>query len=593
MKFSIVIPTIRQITMLFECIESFIKHHGKEHEIIVVEDGSDSGTQHLIKQRCLALGVKCLLSQENRGFSKSMNWGIRESTGDIVVSVNNDVLFTRPVLHYILQDFERDPKIGIVGALLFYSNGTIQHGGIFRNGLGFGHRGYQKKYDQAPEIQSQKYLIGVTGAVYAMRKSMFSEVGLFDEDYFISCDDTQYCIRAWEKGWRTFYDPRVQAIHKEGETRGRDYATKVTKGREWLLKENKVQAMFQQWLRQPGRDLNNLDRIINQVNLDYLGLHQMDEPDKNLPQPKEITLAEKKEIESQFKPVKKNNAVKYIGVRRTGAFGDALMATPIIREISKRYPESKIIVATHCPDAFFKNKRVFSIVRSIEQLHDTCEVVFDLDNAYENRPKMSIVDAYAESVFGHKLVDNSLELYSDEDDFRNAFPFLSSINFDRDKVIVIHMAVSWENRTWPRASWMQVIKSLATRGYKIVVIGKGADFRSDLYTNVTNVLERLKIPEIREIIKRAACFVSIDSGMIHVAQTTNTPIVSLFTVADPKFRIVKDEKVKVLVPKSDCRFCLHDAPPPVNFIACRFGTNHCLKEITPVDVITSIAEVIK
>jgi len=258
--------------MLIECIASFQKHHGKDHEIIVVEDGSDSGTQLLVKSRCEALGCKVLLSKENRGFSKSMNWGIREASGDVIISVNNDVLFTKPILHYIMQDFERDPKVGIIGALLYYSNGVIQHGGIFRNGFSFGHRGYQKRYENAPEVHTHKYLIGVTGAVYAMRRGMFEDVGLFDEDYFISCDDTQYCIRAWEKGWRSLFDPRVEAIHKEGETRGRDFSSKMMKGRDWFIKENKVQKMFFDWLQRPGRDLNAVDRLVNEANLSSLCL---------------------------------------------------------------------------------------------------------------------------------------------------------------------------------------------------------------------------------------------------------------------------------------------------------------------------------
>lgn len=597
MKFSLVIPTVKQITMLFECIESFMRHHGRDHEIIIVDDGSDQGTQHIIKSRGEALGCKVILNEKNSGFPTTVNKGIRASSGDIVIAVNNDILFTRPILKYIEQDFNRDEKIGIVGALLFYPNGLIQHGGIFKHGRAFGHRGLRKRYEQAPECQTGKYLIGVTGALFAMRRSCLDQVGMFKEEFFLAAEDTELCLRTWNNNWRVFYDPRIQAIHKEGETRGNDHASKVIKGKDWYKKEMQTEAKFQgilQVMEQKG-EVIQIERKVNEANLNNLHHHISDDPyidDPNI-EIEPIVKEEVKELRSQHLHETTNHKASIIGVNRAGAFGDVLMATPIIREIKRRHPNSEIWVSTHCPDAVVRNKNVSRVLKHKNELMQFTDVIYDLDMVYENNPKKLTVDAYSEAAFGSLLEDKSIDLHSDNTDFQGLFPHIAgTISFERDKVIVVHMGVGWENRTWPRPNWISVVRGLSTRGYKVVVVGKGSDYKSDLLAGVLNLNDKLTIPQIRELIKRSSVFCGMDSGILHVAQSTNTPIVSLFTVANPEYRMVRKNKVINLIPKSDCKFCLHEMPPPVTFVSCRFGHKNCLKEITPQEVLQAIGQAV-
>jgi len=593
MKFSIVIPTVNQDAMLLECLDTFFKFHGKEHEVIVVDDGSKPDLQARIKAFCDVRGVKSIMKPNNSGFPITANMGIKAATGDVIVMVNNDIIFTCEILKQIEADMIKDPKIGVIGALLYYPNQTIQHGGILRvGGYGFTHLGWHKTYHQAPEVHHPKYLLGVTGAIFAIRRETIDQVGMFDEGYFLACDDTQYCIRCWQHDWKVYFDPKVTAIHVEGGTRGASTQEKLGKSqqtRDWYLKENYTQAKFLSWLK--TIDLVEVDRRVNEANLTVgaspapHSVPQSKEPTP-LPQIQKVTVQTTKPI-GQFD--RDLGMAKIIGIRRTGALGDVMLATPIVRELKRRYPDSQIYFATHCPDALFGNPYITDIVRNIGELQDLTNVVYDLDMAYESNPKMHVIEAYSKIVFGHGISDYRIDLVSGSKDFDEVSTILGgAINFERDKVVVLHMSVGWPNRTWPKDSWNTVVKQLATRGYKTVIIGRGGDYRADLVGGVINCNDRFSVRHTREIIKRAQVFVGPDSGMMHVAQTTETPCVAMFTVANPSYRITRPKGTVSLVPTSPCRGCLHDAPPPVTFVGCRINTLQCLREITPAHVIREI-----
>lgn len=610
MKFSVVIPNITKkqdkFYLLKSCIESFRLYHGLNNEVIVVDDGSNKEFMPMIKMLCEANNVILIEKEKNEGFSKTVNQGIRSSTGDVVFLLNNDVVFQQEILSEIEQSFLLDKEIGIVGCLLFYPNGTIQHGGIARMGFQFTHLGWHKTVSSVPDILNSKYLIGVTGAAFAMKREMINEVGYFDEDFFIACEDTQYCIRAWQKGWKVFYNPKAKAIHIEGGTRGSTDQQKLSQSidtRNWYLAELKTNDKFQKWIR--AVNLQEIDRRVNESNL-YIKQSLRSEsiistPSKDLSASRGIVHSDSQHVEVIKKESSEvllnpdiKKSTKIIGVRRTGAFGDVLMATPVIRELKKRYPNLDIWVSTVTPDAVKENPYVSNIVSSIQSLKQVTDVIYDLDLAYENNPKMHVTDAYSKVVFGHFISDKRIDLTSNQLDFESAFPFIhGSVNFERDKVVVLHMATSWANRTWPKQHWSHLVKSLSTRGYKILIVGRGSDMRADMISGVINLVDRLSIRQVREIIKKSHVFVGMDSGLFHVAQSTDTPTVGLFTVANPEFRLTRIKDTYCLVPSVPCRFCLHEEKPPVTFVGCKINTMQCLNEITPVNVLKTIDDILR
>jgi len=223
-RISFIIPTINQTTMLEKCIDSIQKvcmdgyRDLYDYEILVVDDGSSEEIQAYLKQLSKNLNVKLLLNKENQGFTKAVNMGLRKASGEMLILVNNDILFVQKNwLGHMLNALKRYEKVGIVGCRLLYPNGKIQHGGIVYDGH-MHHRYLNQAGDFKPATKVEK-TVAVTGAVMLITREAFEDIGTLDEKYIIAYSDIDYCLRAYEKGWTVVYNGRSYAIHHEGATR--------------------------------------------------------------------------------------------------------------------------------------------------------------------------------------------------------------------------------------------------------------------------------------------------------------------------------------------------------------------------------------
>lgn len=552
-----IIPTINQVAMVEDCLKSFFKFHDPvDHEVIVVDDGSAQDIQDELRELCFEYDVTLLCNSFNVGFSNSVNRGIDAASNEIVVLVNNDIIFTEAVASKFQDIFDEDSRIGIAGCLLFYPNGTIQHGGVVRYDSTFLHKGWHKSPVECPQVLEDCYIVGVTGALFAVRKKMTDSIGVMNPMYFIACEDTEMCLRAWSHGWRVYYSGSIRAIHAEGATRGNSDNAKVKKGREWMIKEKETNRKFSEDLKR--FDFNLINREIEVANLSI----------------------NRKKL--RYTDVGSSGVIV---VKRLGAIGDVLLTTGIVRKLKRKFPLYDVNVQTVCESVFRGNPFVSNVSR---EPFAKVDMMFDLDMAYERSPKMPVVEAYHRAVFGDDpLTDFTPEMFSNINDVASLNSKLPP-NFFNGAVAVIHMTVSWPNRTWQRQKWLRVIDNIVSRGGKVAVVGASGDFKPDTKNDVLNLTDRLNIHEIRELVAKSDVFIGMDSGLLHVAMTTEVPVIGLFTCANPVYRMVERKAQSVaLIPKVPCRFCLHDEKPPVTFVGCARGNYQCLNDITVNDVIES------
>jgi O-antigen biosynthesis protein len=117
------------------------------------------------------------------------------------------------------------PNIGAVGARLWFPNGTLQHGGVVL-GLGgvAGHafpnipRGHPGYFNRA---MLQQNISAVTGACLMVRKTVFDELGGFDEvNLGVTFNDIDFCLRLIERGYHNVWTPFANLIHHESASRG-------------------------------------------------------------------------------------------------------------------------------------------------------------------------------------------------------------------------------------------------------------------------------------------------------------------------------------------------------------------------------------
>jgi ADP-heptose:LPS heptosyltransferase len=289
--------------------------------------------------------------------------------------------------------------------------------------------------------------------------------------------------------------------------------------------------------------------------------------------------------------------MKTILVRRNGALGDVVLATPIVRRLKKENPNAIIYVETYSsylsvfkgPNTGASDGMYGTLLRAAgsSPAVEYYDKIINLNLAYEKRPNMHIVEAYMVEAFGEKDAD-CLDM-----DFRQELFFDRTTlpNIKGKGYIAVHAAVAgWANRTLPRDTWKEVLHRLGVAGLRPILVGTERDAAPGF--DCPSFL----IPDIHaqaRLIQSCECFIGSDSGLLHVAGCTDTPIVGVFTCASPENRLPFREKcVAVAPPGLDCLGCLHRRDAPVTTEHCERGDNACVRDVRATDIVDAVLKLI-
>lgn len=160
------------------------------------------------------------------GFGRNVNFGFRYTHSKYVLVLNDDV-YLEPDAVAKLREVMGE-KVGVVGHLTRYPNGTIYHAGKPRavgGGIGFphiDHRGY------IPTITEPCEMENTNGASILVRRKAFYDIGGFDERFLFYAEDDDLAMRVRKAGWQVWYTPHAQGIHDEhAETKKRPDMMKI------------------------------------------------------------------------------------------------------------------------------------------------------------------------------------------------------------------------------------------------------------------------------------------------------------------------------------------------------------------------------
>lgn len=225
-KISVIIPNKDQASLLSACIESIQKNTDwPDYEILVVENNS---TTEEIRRYYRELErnprVRILTWDGPFNYSAINNFGVSHSKGDFLVLLNNDTTVITPDWLFELAGICSRPEVGVVGAKLFYPDGTIQHAGVVMKLAGCcGHVFYGApgddpgRYARASVIQDYS---AVTAACLMCRREVWERLGGLSTDFQVAYNDVDFCLRAREAGYLVVYTPYAQLYHYESRTRG-------------------------------------------------------------------------------------------------------------------------------------------------------------------------------------------------------------------------------------------------------------------------------------------------------------------------------------------------------------------------------------
>lgn len=225
-RVSVIIPSRDRVDLLRRVIEGL--QYGTDYpdlEVIVV-DNLSAHIDALAYLEALEESGTARVIRHDKAFnySAACNAGAAAASGELLLFLNNDIEIISPDWLHELVRFATRPGVGIVGAMLLYPGGELQHAGAALGvdlcGLMFrgGGRGQWSVFG-SPDVP--RNWLAVMGACQLVRRDVFEQVGRYDETYRIANSDVALCLRIWQAGFRIAYAPKAALVHHEGATRGR------------------------------------------------------------------------------------------------------------------------------------------------------------------------------------------------------------------------------------------------------------------------------------------------------------------------------------------------------------------------------------
>ena len=227
---SILIPNKDQKDTLDQCLKSIEARTDYEnYEIIIIENNSTEQETFEYYKQIKNPKIRVIEWKDEFNYSAINNFGVRHAKGEYLLFLNNDIeVINSDWLGEMLSNCQRE-EVGAVGAKLYYPDNTVQHAGVIVGiggvagsvfvGLKRGYTGYMHR------ASIQQNLSAVTAACMMVKKSVFEEVGGFEEELKVAFNDIDFCLKIREKGHLIVYDPYVELYHYESKTRGAEDTT--------------------------------------------------------------------------------------------------------------------------------------------------------------------------------------------------------------------------------------------------------------------------------------------------------------------------------------------------------------------------------
>ncbi len=235
---SIIIPTCGARELVKQCIKSIrAMTRYRPIEIVGIENISDR--DRTLKDWVHANTDNCIATTEQFNWSRFNNLAAAAATGEYFLFLNDDTEVIDPEWLDALMEQALRPDIGVVGPLLLYPDKTIQHAGVFIAAGAKGGRHFFRCAKTEPGYfgwaLTMRNVSAVTGACLMTRKATFEALGRFDEHHGIINNDVDYCLRALRRGMRNIYTPHSKLIHHELASRSElpESYNAARFGREW------------------------------------------------------------------------------------------------------------------------------------------------------------------------------------------------------------------------------------------------------------------------------------------------------------------------------------------------------------------------
>jgi len=225
---SVIIVSWNAREYLMQCLASLSTEEDRYRmEIIVVDNASADGSADAVAT-CYP-NVRLIRNTENLGFAKANNMAVSVSTGKYLCFVNSDVKVLPNCIGRLVRFCEENLNVGMVGPRIIGGDGKLQRScrgfptvwnmlcralaldTLFPGVKAF--TGYHLYHWPQESLRSVDIL---SGCFWLVRRDALPRVGLLDEEFFMYCEDWDWCKRFRAKGWQVVFLPSAEAIHYGG-----------------------------------------------------------------------------------------------------------------------------------------------------------------------------------------------------------------------------------------------------------------------------------------------------------------------------------------------------------------------------------------
>lgn len=203
------------------------------HGAVTVVDNSSTDTSVKNTQNAIQDDrLDWQLNSRNLGFAAANNQVLRSFKGDYAVLMNPDCQINQDTLTHILVAMESDPEIGMASGRILNEDGSLQIScrrrfptpwsafvrllalnALFPNNPKFANFDYG---DNVSSTATVEYVEAISGAFMVVKRDAIEQIGLLDEQYFMHCEDLDWCKRFELGSWKVAFVPAAELVHAKG-----------------------------------------------------------------------------------------------------------------------------------------------------------------------------------------------------------------------------------------------------------------------------------------------------------------------------------------------------------------------------------------
>ena len=209
-----------------ECIRSLQDITYNNYKIIIVDNSSTDDSSQIIRNYIKNIeNIEFIQAEKNLGFSYGNNIGIKralENKSKYICLLNNDTIVERDFLEHLVKSLDNNSDIGIAtGKIMCFSEREKiwSAGGYISEIKACGYHYGENEIDTG-QYNEEREITFATGCLQLIRSELFAEIGLYDEDYFLYMEDTDFCYRTIKHGYKINYVPKSKIFHKVNASTG-------------------------------------------------------------------------------------------------------------------------------------------------------------------------------------------------------------------------------------------------------------------------------------------------------------------------------------------------------------------------------------